>query len=94
MGNRPAKNGNNVNQDDLAFLKKNTKFDEETLGNFHTGFLQDSIHGKMSKEEFSKKFQGAFCSGRNKEEFSAHIFQALDTDKNGYIDFRKIFKTK
>ena len=45
MGNRAAKNITNVNKDDLEFLKNNTKFDEETLGNFHTGFLQDSIDG-------------------------------------------------
>ena len=92
MGSRGTKNTTDTAQDDLAFLKENTKFDEETLQKFHAGFVQDSVDGKMSKAEFSSKFQGAFCSGRNNEEFSAHIFQALDTDQNGFIDFRKSSK--
>ena len=94
MGNKAAKNTSFIDRDDLKYLKEKTKFDEKTLEIFYTGFMQDSVDGKMSKQEFSKKFQGTFCAGRNQEEFSSHIFEAMDTDQSGYIDFRNTFKTK
>ena len=73
----------------IIVLKENTNFDEETIEKFYLCFLQDSVDGKMSKEEFSSKFQNSFCSGRSNEDFSSHLFDALDTDQNGYIDFKE-----
>ena len=35
-------------------------------------------------------FQETFCPEKNLEELSACIFQALDTDQNGYVDFREL----
>ena len=93
MGNKSTKKPTIIDTDDFKFLKDKTKFDEKTLEIFHAGFIQDSVDGKMSKEEFCKKFQGTFCAGQNQEEFSSHIFKALDTDMNGFIDFRKTFST-
>ena len=93
MGKRQSKSKSSiVNKTDLKFLKENTNFDEETIEKFYLCFLQDSVDGKMSKEEFSSKFQNSFCSGRSNEDFSSHLFDALDTDQNGYFDFRKASK--
>ena len=96
MGNRGSRNTSSFDNkiSDIEFLKENTEFDEETLEKFHLCFLQDSSDGKMSKKEFCLKFQSSFCCGRNNEGFSSHLFEALDTDQNGIIDFREAFKRK
>ena len=85
-----VKNRNTIDRDDLAFLKEKTKFNEQSIERFYTGFVQNSVDGKMSKEEFSQMFQEIFCTGQNLEELSACIFKALDTDQNGYVDFREL----
>ena len=87
MGKKSSKETNKV-EEDIEFLVENTKFNEKTIRKFYEGFLQDSENGRMSKEEFSANFQTAFCCGRKNEDLSSHLFKALDTDSNGYIDFR------
>merc|ERR1712129_140196 len=44
----------------------------------------------MSKEEFFKKFKGTFDTDQKLEEFSTYVFQALDTDQNGFVDFKEL----
>ena len=57
-------------------------------------FFKTPFMGKCQKKNFLKKIQGAFCFGRNKEEFSAQIFQALDTDKMDILTSGKSSKPK
>lgn len=48
----------------------------------------DCPDGRITPERFEKLYATCFAN-RDTKEFSKYVFKALDTDKNGYIDFRE-----
>ena len=51
----------------------------------YKNFMRDYPEGRLSKNEFHERF---FPSG-DASQFAEHLFDVLDTDHNGEIDFKE-----
>ena len=90
MGN---KNGKGKKKDktellaeEIAFLLKNTTFNEQQILNWHQQFLKDCPKGELDKKKFLAVYQEFFPRGKS-EKFSNEVFKLFDTDHSGKIDF-------
>ena len=86
MGNHSGKA--QLSKADIEFLKRNTRYDEDTIQQWYKGFMVDCPEGKLSPAAFLKIYSKYFPSG-NAEEFCEHVFRTFDSDKNGFVDFRE-----
>merc|ERR1711890_61707 len=77
-----------LTKEDVAFLKRNTRYNEETIQEWYKGFISDCPNGKLTPDSFIKIYSQCFPSG-NAGAFCEHIFRTFDTDKNGFIDFKE-----
>ena len=86
MGNKSSKG--ELSKQDLSFLCQNTRYDEDTIQEWYSGFMTDCPEGKLSKNAFLKIYSKCFPTG-NAEEFCEHVFRTFDSDRNGFIDFNE-----
>ena len=86
MGNKSSKG--ELSKQDLNFLWENIRYDEDTIQEWYSGFMNDCQEGKLSKNAFSKIYSKCFPTG-NAEEFCEHVFRTFDSDRNGFIDFNE-----
>jgi Ca2+-binding EF-hand superfamily protein len=62
--------------------------DKKTLNLWNRGFTKESPSGTLTLPEFTRLYRQYFPFG-DPGPFAEHVFRALDTDKNGAIDFRE-----
>ena len=86
MGCTTSKEG--LSCEDLEFLKAHTSYDEYRIKNLYKGFKQDCPKGRLTPAEFVEMYKMFFPNG-NAEQFCDHVFRIIDTDNNGFIEFKE-----
>ena len=71
--------------DDKKWLLSHTDFQEPELDKMYALFKNDYPHGGMFRSQFSAFFPPGLASVN----FCDHVFRTLDTDGNGYLDFKE-----
>lgn len=89
MGSESSKELTPSQLDDLKYC---TNFTRKEIRDWYKKFHTDCPSGKMSKAEFQIMYDQLFPDGDSRA-FSEHVFNAYDTDGNGYIDFREFLTT-
>merc|ERR1719418_395372 len=91
-GGKYKKKGKKVShtltQDDIDFLKKNTRYDEQEIKEWYRGFKQDCPDGQLSKDKILEMYSMILPAG-NAKVFVDQIFRIFDKDGNGSIDFKE-----
>merc|ERR1712001_472674 len=77
-----------LSQEDLDFLKKNTKYDEAEIREWYKGFKIDCPNGQLTKEKVLDMYS-MILPVANAKVFVDHIFRIFDKDGNGDIDFKE-----
>jgi len=77
-----------LTQDDIDFLKKNTRYDEQEIKEWYRGFKQDCPDGQLSKDKILEMYSMILPAG-NAKVFVDQIFRIFDKDGNGSIDFKE-----
>ena len=77
-----------LSKEDLEFLARNTRYEEDTIMEWYRGFRQDCPDGKLNPEAFMKIYSKCFPSGKTSQ-LCEHVFRTFDTDRNGFIDFKE-----
>merc|ERR1712154_194632 len=90
MGGKNSK-ASSLARSDLDWLIDHTKYNEQTILEWHKGFRLDCPDGKLTAASFRKIYRKCFPS-ENMEEFSDHVFRTFDKDKNGFIDFKEFLQ--
>src|SRR5689334_2198538 len=75
-------------QDDLDFLKRNTRFTEKEIRRWYKGFVRNCPKGHLTKAQFMEVYKNFFPSGAA-ERFCEHAFRTFDADNSGYVDFKE-----
>merc|ERR1712183_275442 len=84
LGN-PKKKENVLDPTDRLWLLNHTNYKEEELDKMYKAFSADYPRGGM----FRTQFAGFFPPGASTVHFCDHVFRTLDTDGNGYLDFKE-----
>ncbi|CAF0813769.1 unnamed protein product [Adineta ricciae] len=71
---------------DIVLLKEKTKFSEKEIRQWHAGFLHDCPTGKLNKKQLINVYRRFYPQG-NVEPFCKYLFAAVDTNRDGKIDF-------
>ena len=74
--------------ENLEFLKCYTRYDEDTIKEFHKNFMKDCPTGQLTRDTFIDLYKMFIWRG-NAEKYCEHVFRAFDTDQNGVIDFEE-----
>merc|ERR1712130_733331 len=77
-----------LTEEDIHFLKKHTRYDEETIREWYAGFLQDCPNGKLTPNTFCEMYKMFFPAG-DADKFCENVFRTFDADKSGTIDFKE-----
>jgi len=77
-----------LSADDIDYLKKNTRYDEQEIKEWYRGFKQDCPDGQLSKEKILEMYTMILPAG-NAKVFVEQIFRIFDKDGNGSIDFKE-----
>jgi Ca2+-binding EF-hand superfamily protein len=77
-----------LTDEDIHFLKKHTRYDEETIREWYAGFLQDCPNGKLTPSTFCEMYKMFFPAG-DADKFCENVFRTFDADKSGTIDFKE-----
>ncbi|CAF1153606.1 unnamed protein product [Rotaria sp. Silwood1] len=72
----------------IALLKANTKFSEQEIRQWHTGFLRDCPTGKLDKKKFMEVYKQFYPSGKA-DNFCKYAFNTFDANGDGHIDFEE-----
>ena len=80
--------GHSLNNKDLDFCLKRTRFDEKTILFWFRSFRSECPKGKLSRSHLLDLFTKVFPSG-NAESFCSHIFRIFDSDGNDFLDFKE-----
>jgi len=88
MGQSSSSPHKRLRKEDVEFLRKNTRYDEQTIQEWYKGFMIDCPHGRLTPESFLRIYSKFFPTG-NAEDFCRHIFRTFDADQNGFIDFKE-----
>ena len=73
---------------DVEILKKITGLKEDEIHKWYENFKTDCPNG-MTPIAFRKLYQKLFPK-RNSMEFCDHLFRAIDTDNNGFINLQEV----
>jgi len=79
---------NNLTQDDIDFLTKNTRYDEGEIRDWYRGFKVDCPDGQLGKDKILDMYTLILPVG-NAQLFVDQIFRIFDKDGNGSIDFKE-----
>lgn len=77
-----------LTQEDIEFLKKNTRYDEQEIKEWYRGFKQDCPDGQLGKDKILEMYSMILPAG-NAKVFVDQIFRIFDKDGNGSIDFKE-----
>ena len=86
MGCFMSKQG--LSREDLRFLTRATCYDENEIKELYEGFKQNFPNGRITPVEYADTIWSGY-TGPGKEQICDQGFRAMDTDKNGYIDFKE-----
>jgi Ca2+-binding EF-hand superfamily protein len=77
-----------LSQEEVDFIMANTDLSQEKIVEWYSQFNKACPQNKLDKEKFIQFFS-MLIPGNDENEylFCDAIFQACDTDSNGYIDF-------
>ena len=70
----------------MEFLKSYTRYDEDTIKEFHKSFIKEFPTGQLTRDKFIDLYKMFIWRG-NAEQYCEHVFRTFDTDQNGFIDF-------
>ena len=76
-------------EEDLAFLRTHTNFDEKEIKRWYKDFQKDCPNGRLSSTQFIGNYKKLFPEGTNADQFCSHIFRTLDKDNDGFVDFKE-----
>lgn len=85
---RKNKVNHNLSQDDIEYLKLNTRYDEQEIKEWYRGFKQDCPDGQLGKDKILEMYSMILPAG-NAQVFVDQIFRIFDKDGNGSIDFKE-----
>jgi len=85
---KSKKTSHTLTQDDIEFLKKNTRYDEQEIKEWYRGFKQDCPDGQLGKDKILEMYSMILPAG-NAKVFVDQIFRIFDKDGNGSIDFKE-----
>ena len=73
----------------IEFITSNTDFDRETCLKWFTQFKLQCPELVLDKPKFIQFYSQLIPgeTGKAKLEFCGHVFEAVDTDRNGHVDF-------
>ncbi|CAF0936410.1 unnamed protein product [Rotaria sp. Silwood1] len=95
MGNKSSSKGKKdptiLTEEDMKILKDNTKYSEEQIQAWHTGFLKDCPSGKLDKKQFLNVYKKFYPEGKA-DKYCNFVFKAFDTDNNNWIDFTEFLQ--
>ena len=74
--------------ENLEFLKSYTRYDEDTIKEFHKSFIKEFPTGQLTRDKFIDLYKTFILRG-NAEQYCEHVFRTFDTDQNGVIDFEE-----
>ena len=77
-----------LNEDDMKYIKQNTKFDENDIKNWWKTFQTDCVDGKMTPEQLRRICEMVWPEFEM-EELANHLMRAFDTDDDGFVDFKE-----
>jgi len=77
-----------LDQEDVDFLKENTKFDEAEIREWYKGFSVDCPDGNLGKDKILDMYS-MILPVKNATVFVDQIFRIFDKDGNGSIDFKE-----
>jgi len=77
-----------LSQEDIEYLKLNTKFDEQEIREWFKGFKVDCPDGELGKDKILDMYSMILPVG-NAKVFVDQIFRIFDKDGNGTIDFKE-----
>merc|ERR1719219_3205684 len=77
-----------LSQEDIEYLKINTKFDEQEIREWFKGFKVDCPDGELGKDKILDMYSMILPVG-NAKVFVDQIFRIFDKDGNGTIDFKE-----
>lgn len=88
MENRKIATKSSLNEEDIEFIIANTDFDRNQILEWHNEFRQKCPNNLLDKANFVKFYKSLIPGDSNAEDkFCEHVFNAFDTDNNGFIDF-------
>ena len=74
--------------ENLEFLKSYTRYDEDTIKEFHKSFIKEFPTGQLTRDKFIDLYKMFIWRG-HAEQYCEHVFRTFDTDQNGVIDFEE-----
>ena len=74
--------------ENLEFLMSCTKYDEDTIKQWHKCFMKDCPTGQLTCDKSIDLYKMFLWVG-NAEQYCEHVFRTFDTDQNGVIDFEE-----
>ena len=72
----------------LNDLRENTEFTSNEIQKWYRQFHRDYPNGYLTLEEFQQLYASFFPCGETSA-FAEHLFRSLDTDNDGWLDFRE-----
>ena len=77
-----------LSREDIKFITKRTRFDENTIKEWFEEFKKVSPSGKLKPIKFASMYSDFFPHG-NANPFCDHVFRVFDIDHNGFVDFKE-----
>ena len=84
MGAKTSKSS--LDAEELAYIKKHTNLDENTIKGWYEGFIKDCPKRKLTEAQFSGMY-AKLLPGGNVQNYCHHVFRTFDTNNSGEIDF-------
>ena len=82
--NQPTISEIHLSDDEVQFLKNNTKYSENEIENLFEEFKKSYPNGKFTSEDFITLYES--LTPYNDAEFICkHVFETIDINKKGYI---------
>ncbi|XP_059083482.1 neuronal calcium sensor 2-like [Tigriopus californicus] len=89
-GMRVGSVGGGMKKEDLLWLSAHTNYSEKEIYQLYKGFQQDFPGGGIFRRQFERFFMGTNdLQNQRGKKMSNLVFKTLDTDNNGYLDFRE-----
>lgn len=87
MGNKNVKTV--LTEDDLEMIHKQSQKPKEEIVFWYDHFIKECPSGKMDRSKFVEYYTLFKKDQKNIELIADRCFEAFDSDKNGFVDFRE-----
>ncbi|UJR31313.1 hypothetical protein I4U23_018811 [Adineta vaga] len=90
MGGKQAKKApsTELTAKQIALLKANTKYNEQEIRDWHTGFIKDCPDGRLDKKKFVDLYKQFYPNGKA-DNYCKYAFNTFDANHDGSIDFEE-----